>query len=115
MRVDALSVGGEFVGRKISGLCSPEVWAILLVTMHEVQQREVPAQPVFEAMHLQPPGLLVQGLCCRDQCPVSQVVMELGVPFALGDTCHGEHRPTGEKEIDLQVLGHSSSYTPSPF
>lgn len=47
MGVDALTVCGEFVGRKISGVCSPEIWAILLVTMHEVQQREVPAQPVY--------------------------------------------------------------------
>lgn len=45
--MDALTVCGEFVGRKISGVCSPEIWAILLVTMHEVQQREVPAQPVY--------------------------------------------------------------------
>lgn len=60
--MDSLTMCGEFVGRKISGLCSPEVWAILLAIMHEVQQREVPAQPVYQAMYLLPPGLLVQGL-----------------------------------------------------
>lgn len=51
MGVNALNVCGEFVGRAISGLCSPspEVWAILLVTMHEVQQREEPAQPAYRA------------------------------------------------------------------
>lgn len=108
---------GEFVGRKISGLFSPEDWAILLVTMHEVQQRKMSAQLVYQAMHLLPPGLLVQGLCSRDQCPVSQVVMELGVPFPLpliGETRHVEHRPTGEKEIVLQVFGAQLILHPLP-
>lgn len=53
MGLDALIVCGEFVGRMISGLCSPQVWAILLVTM---QQRLVPPQPVYQATHILPLG-----------------------------------------------------------
>lgn len=51
-----------------------------MVLMNEVQEGEVRAQPVRHVVHAVL-GLLVQGLCPRDQCLVYQVVIELGVSF----------------------------------
>lgn len=56
------------------------VWTILVALMNEVQEGEVRAQPVRHVVHAVL-GLLVQGLCPRDQCLVYQVVIELGVSF----------------------------------
>lgn len=104
--MDALTVCGEFVGRKISGVCSPEIWAILLVTMHEVQQREVPAQPVYQAVHLLPPKPVSTRTLQEKPVPCLTSSYGAGGAFPLaGSGSHDEHRPTGEKEIVLQVFG----------